>query len=102
MPEPGPGEVLVRVLWTSVDPYQRGRMSEARSYAKPVQVGEVMTAQSLGEVVESEDGGSRPATSWSVSSAGRSTPSPEAGRCGRSGRRSTRRRSRCTSSARPA
>lgn len=54
-PEAGPGEVLVRVLWTSVDPYQRGRMSEARSYAKPVQVGEVMTAQSLGEVVESGD-----------------------------------------------
>jgi NADPH:quinone reductase len=55
VPEAGPGEVLVRVLWTSVDPYQRGRMSEARSYAKPVQVGEVMTAQSLGEVVESGD-----------------------------------------------
>jgi NADPH:quinone reductase len=55
VPEPGPGEVLVRVLWTSVDPYQRGRMSEARSYAKPVQVGEVMTAQGVGEVVESSD-----------------------------------------------
>ena len=55
VPEPGPGEVLARVLWTSVDPYQRGRMSEARSYAKPVQLGEVMTAQSLGEVVESND-----------------------------------------------
>jgi NADPH-dependent curcumin reductase CurA len=53
--EPGPGEVLVRVLWTSVDPYQRGRMSEARSYARPVQLGEVMTAQSLGEVVTSGD-----------------------------------------------
>jgi NADPH:quinone reductase len=56
VPEAGPGEALVRVLWTSVDPYQRGRMSEARSYAKPVQVGDVMTAQSLGEVVESGDG----------------------------------------------
>jgi NADPH:quinone reductase len=55
VPDPGPCEVLVRVLWTSVDPYQRGRMSEARSYARPVQVGEVMTAQSLGEVVESGD-----------------------------------------------
>jgi NADPH-dependent curcumin reductase CurA len=55
VPQPGPGEVLVRVLWTSVDPYQRGRMSEARSYAKPVQVGEVMTAQAVGEVVESND-----------------------------------------------
>jgi NADPH:quinone reductase len=47
--------VLVRVLWTSVDPYQRGRMSEARSYAKPVQLGEVMTAQAVGEVAESND-----------------------------------------------
>ena len=55
VPEPGPGEVLVRILWTSVDPYQRGRMSEARSYAKPVEVGEVMTAQSAGVVVESND-----------------------------------------------
>ena len=47
--------MLVRVLWTSVDPYQRGLMSTARSYAKPVEVGEVMTAQSVGEVVESND-----------------------------------------------
>ncbi len=56
VPEPGPGEVLVRILWTSVDPYQRGRMSSARSYAKPVEIGEVMTAQALGEVAESHDG----------------------------------------------
>jgi NADPH-dependent curcumin reductase CurA len=55
VPEPGPGEVLVRILWTSVDPYQRGRMSTARSYARSVELGEVMTAQSLGEVVESHD-----------------------------------------------
>jgi NADPH:quinone reductase len=55
VPSPGPGEVLVRIEWTSVDPYQRGRMSEARSYAKSVQIGEVMTAQSAGEVVESND-----------------------------------------------
>jgi NADPH-dependent curcumin reductase CurA len=52
---PGPGEVLVRVLWASVDPYQRGRMREARSYAAPLQVGDVMTSQSIGEVVESND-----------------------------------------------
>ena len=53
--EPRPGEVLVRVLWTSVDPYQRGRMSTARSYARGLEVGDVMTAQSVGEVVESQD-----------------------------------------------
>jgi NADPH:quinone reductase len=52
---PGAGEVLVRVLWASVDPYQRGRMSEARSYAAPSQIGDVMTSQSIGEVVESND-----------------------------------------------
>jgi NADPH-dependent curcumin reductase CurA len=55
LPEPGPGEVLVRAQYLSVDPYQRGRMSEARSYAKPVQLGEVMTAQAAGDVVESQD-----------------------------------------------
>ena len=53
VPEPGEGEVLVRNLWLSLDPYMRGRMSEARSYARPVELGEVMTAQAVGEVVES-------------------------------------------------
>jgi NADPH-dependent curcumin reductase CurA len=53
--EPGPGEVLVHVLWASVDPYQRGRMSAARSYAKSLELGDVITSQSLGEVVESQD-----------------------------------------------
>ena len=60
VPEAGPGQVLLRVLWTSVDPYQRGRMRESRSYAKPVQLGEVMTAQGVGEVVESGDSRYRP------------------------------------------
>jgi NADPH-dependent curcumin reductase CurA len=55
MPEPGPGEVLVHNLYVSVDPYQRGRMSEARSYAKPLEIGDVITSQALGEVVESND-----------------------------------------------
>ena len=55
VPTPGPGEVLVKTQYLSVDPYQRGRMSEARSYAKPVQIGEVMTAQAVGEVVESNE-----------------------------------------------
>jgi NADPH-dependent curcumin reductase CurA len=52
-PVPGEGEALVRNLWLSLDPYMRGRMSEARSYARPVELGEVMTAQGVGEVVES-------------------------------------------------
>ena len=58
--EPGPGEVLVRTLWVSVDPYQRGRMSEVRSYAKSLELGDVITSQSLGEVVESQDGRFQP------------------------------------------
>jgi NADPH:quinone reductase len=53
--DPGPGEVLIRTLWLSVDPYQRGRMSEARSYARSLELGDVITAQAVGEVVESDD-----------------------------------------------
>ncbi len=55
VPQPGPGEVLVHAQWLSVDPYMRGRMSEARSYAKPTELGEPMTGQAVGEVVESND-----------------------------------------------
>ena len=53
VPEPGPGQVLVRTLWLSLDPYMRGRMSDAKSYAKPVGIGEVMTGGTVGEVVRS-------------------------------------------------
>src|SRR6267142_427488 len=52
---PEAGEALVRVLWASVDPYQRGRMSDARSYAKSLEIGDVITSVNLGEVVESND-----------------------------------------------
>lgn len=55
VPKPAAGEVLVRSRWLSLDPYMRGRMSEARSYAKPTELGEVMTGQVVGEVVASED-----------------------------------------------
>jgi NADPH-dependent curcumin reductase CurA len=53
IPKPGDGEVLVRNLWLSLDPYMRGRMSDAKSYAKGVDIGEVMVGQTIGEVVES-------------------------------------------------
>ena len=52
VPSPGAGEVLVRSQWLSLDPYMRGRMSTARSYAKPTEIGEPMTGQVVGEVVE--------------------------------------------------
>ena len=54
-PEPGASEVLVRNRFLSVDPYQRGRMSEARSYAQPLQIGDVITSQSVGEVAATND-----------------------------------------------
>jgi NADPH-dependent curcumin reductase CurA len=53
--KPGPGEVLVRNEWLSLDPYMRGRMSDAKSYAKSVEIGQVMVGQTVGEVVESND-----------------------------------------------
>jgi len=59
VPEPGEGEILVRHSWMSLDPYMRGRMSDARSYAKPVGIGEVMTAGTVGEVVRSRNPGFR-------------------------------------------
>jgi len=56
VPAPGRGEILVRVHYVSVDPYQRGRMSETRGYARSLELGDVITSQSLGQVVESDDG----------------------------------------------
>jgi NADPH-dependent curcumin reductase len=53
VPEPGPGQVLIRILWLSLDPYMRGRMSAAKSYAKPVEIGKVMEGGTVGEVVVS-------------------------------------------------
>jgi NADPH-dependent curcumin reductase CurA len=47
------GHFLVRNLYLSLDPYMRGRMDDAKSYAKPVAVGEVMGGGTVGEVVES-------------------------------------------------
>jgi len=40
--QPEPGQMLLRTLWLSLDPYMRGRMSDAPSYAKPVGIGDVM------------------------------------------------------------
>jgi hypothetical protein len=55
LPQPGPGEVLVRNLWLSLDPYMRGRMSDAKSYVKGVELGEVMVGQTVGEVIASKN-----------------------------------------------
>lgn len=53
LPELADGEVLLRTIYLSLDPYMRGRMSAAKSYAEPVPVGGVMVGQTVCEVVES-------------------------------------------------
>jgi len=54
MPALPPGGLLLRTLYLSLDPYMRGRMDDAKSYAKPVGVGEVMSGESVCEVVGSD------------------------------------------------
>lgn len=55
VPEPAEGEILVGIRWLSVDPYMRGRMNEARSYADPVQLGDVMVGGAAGRVLQSRN-----------------------------------------------
>src|SRR3954447_12450264 len=55
VPQPGPGELLLRTKWLSLDPYMRGRMSDAPSYAKPVGVGDVMEGGTVSEVAASSN-----------------------------------------------
>jgi NADPH-dependent curcumin reductase CurA len=47
--------VLLRTIWLSLDPYMRGRMSDAASYAKPVPVGGVMEGGTVSEVIASSN-----------------------------------------------
>jgi NADPH-dependent curcumin reductase CurA len=53
--EPGPGEVLVRNRWMSVDPYMRGRMNDVKSYVPPFQIDAPMDGGAVGEVVAAHD-----------------------------------------------
>ncbi|MCH0559909.1 NADP-dependent oxidoreductase [Streptomyces sp. MUM 16J] len=53
VPAPSEGEVLVRNEYLSVDPYMRGRMSAAKSYAAPFELGEAMQGGAIGEVIAS-------------------------------------------------
>src|SRR5579862_810652 len=52
---PREGEVLLRTQWLSLDPYMRGRMSDAKSYAAPVALGAVMTAETVARVEQSRN-----------------------------------------------
>jgi len=53
-PEPRDGEVLLRTLWLSLDPYMRGRMSAGRSYAKALEVGDTIVGGTVNQVVASK------------------------------------------------
>ena len=53
--DPGPGEVLIRNIYLSLDPYMRGRMRDQKSYAAGFELGEVLQAGAVGEVVASND-----------------------------------------------
>ncbi|WP_219341151.1 NADP-dependent oxidoreductase [Nevskia soli] len=54
LPDPGPGEVLVRNLFISVDPYMRGRMNEGPSYVPAFEIGKAMGGAAIGRVVQSK------------------------------------------------
>lgn len=51
--QPADGEMLLRTVYLSLDPYMRGRMNDAKSYAEPVKIGGVMTGQVVAEVMSS-------------------------------------------------
>jgi len=60
MPEAADGEVVLKTLYLSLDPYMRGRMNSGASYASPVEVGQVMQGATVSEVVESRFDGLAP------------------------------------------
>jgi NADPH-dependent curcumin reductase len=53
IPEPSEGQALVENLWLSLDPYMRGRISDAKSYVKSLEIGDVMVGQTVGRILES-------------------------------------------------
>src|SRR5260221_12474864 len=57
VPTPGAGEVLLRTIWLSLDPYMRGRMSDGPSYAAPVPVDGVREGGTFSEVIASNNPG---------------------------------------------
>ncbi len=88
MPGPGPGEVLVRILYLSLDPYMRGRMNDAKSYAEPVAIGAPMGGGCVAQVEVSNSPGFAPgdivtgmmgwASHWVADAEGLQTLDPDA------------------------
>ena len=60
LPLPGPGQVVLRNRYLSLDPYMRGRMDDSPSYAPPVALGAVMEGRTVAEVIESHHSGLAP------------------------------------------
>jgi hypothetical protein len=56
-PTPDDGQVLIKSIYISVDPYMRGRMRDAKSYVRPISIGEVMSGGMIGKIVESRHNG---------------------------------------------
>jgi hypothetical protein len=57
VPRPGDGQLLLRTLYLSLDPYMRGRMNDAKSYVPPLALGETMAGEVVAQVVESKRDG---------------------------------------------
>ena len=57
IPTPGDGQVLSKTIYLSLDPYMRGRMNAGKSYADPVEIDEVMSGGTVGQVIESKNSG---------------------------------------------
>ena len=55
--DPGPGQILVKVLYVSLDPAMRGWMNEGKSYIAPVGIGDVMRAGAVGRVIATQNPG---------------------------------------------
>src|SRR5580693_10355254 len=57
LPVPSDGRLLLRTQYLSLDPYMRGRMNDAKSYAAPVELGQVMEGEVIAEILESRHPG---------------------------------------------
>ena len=64
IPEPEHGQVLVKNLWMSIDPYMRGRLRDGPSYAPPVAIGAVLRGEAVGRVGGGRPAGPRPGDSF--------------------------------------
>jgi len=53
IPVPGPGQILIRIIYLSLDPYMRGMMDDKESYVRPIPIGELMVGGTVGKVIQS-------------------------------------------------